>query len=58
MYGMTSAVVATAKSGQRRIARPERMSSLFDFGAGVSVDFQPDRDLDDDRGLPLHGRFP
>jgi hypothetical protein len=38
------------QSGRRRIA-------LFDFSACVSVYFQPDGDLDDDRGLPLHGRF-
>jgi hypothetical protein len=31
---------------------------LIDFGAGVSVDFQPNRDLDDDGRLPLHGHFP
>jgi hypothetical protein len=29
--------------------------SLLDLGAGVSVDFQPHRDLDDDGRLPLHG---
>jgi hypothetical protein len=55
---LTSAVVATAKSGPAQDRSTERMSSLFDFGAGVSVDFQPDRDLDNDRGLPSHGRFP
>src|SRR5271169_6388881 len=32
--------------------------SLFDLGAGVSVDLQPYGDLDDDGGLPLHGHFP
>jgi hypothetical protein len=30
---------------------------LVDVGAGVGVDFQADGDLDDDRGLPLHGGF-
>src|SRR6266446_4298576 len=31
--------------------------NLFDFGAGVSLDFQPDSNLDNDRCLPLHGHF-
>ena len=33
-------------------------SWLLDLGAGVSVDFEPDSDLDNDRGLPLHGSLP
>src|SRR5271166_483488 len=41
----------------RRISRRRRIESLFDLGAGVGVDFQSDRDLDNDRGLPLHGHF-
>src|SRR5262249_48295061 len=27
-------------------------------GTGVSVDLKPDSNLNDDGGLPLHGRFP
>src|SRR6266851_4795855 len=42
----------------RRIRRRRRVESLFDLGAGVRVDLQPDGDLDDDGCLPLHGHFP
>jgi len=31
--------------------------NLFDFGAGVGVDFPPDGNLDNDRCLPLHDSF-
>jgi hypothetical protein len=30
---------------------------LFDLSASVGVNLQPERDLDDDGCLPLHGRF-
>jgi hypothetical protein len=35
-----------------------KSKNLFDLGANVSVDFQPDSDLDDDGSLPLHVSFP
>ena len=40
----------------RRVRRRQRRVMLLDLGAGVSIDLQPDRDLDDDRSFPLHGR--
>src|SRR6516164_1968892 len=38
------------------VAPASAKRSLLDLGAGVRVDFQPYGNLDDDRGLPLHGR--
>jgi len=43
----------------RNAPRPAAMGLLLDFGAGVSVDFEADRDLDDPRLQPLlHADLP
>ena len=42
----------------RRTRRRQEITRALDLGAGVSVDLEPDRDLDDDRRLPLHSKFP
>src|SRR5438552_5649497 len=40
----------------RRICRRrQRVRRLFDLGASVGVDLQPQRDLDNDGHLPFHG---
>ena len=42
----------------RRSRRCRKKKRLLNLGAGVGVDLQPHRDIDNDERLPLHGQFP